>query len=100
MFKCGKLIATNKKYLTDKEIEDFVIGSFQAFCKLRVFLYGYIYEEGEGVYLIGPPEELRKVCGGQPFDTQFDFEEYMDSTNKFWLANYTGKSPVIQRMTR
>lgn len=100
MVKCGKLVATKVKHLTDKEIEDFVVGSFSAFVKLRVFIYGYIYEEGEGVSIIGPVEQLYKLCGGQTFDTQFDFEKYMDSTNKFWLADYTGKSPVIQCMTR
>lgn len=104
MIKCGRLLVQSEKPLTQKQIEDFVIGSFSALVELKILIYGYIYVQNEGIYIIGPVEELQKVRSPSAYlDTNFDFEKYINTTTDdiFWASDYLNvKGPTIMRMQR
>ena len=104
MIKCGRLLVESAEPLTQKQIEDFVIGSFSAFIQLNVFVYGYIYEKNEGIYVVAPVEELQKVRSPNArLDNNFDFENYINTTKDdiFWVSDYLNdKGPTILRMQR
>lgn len=104
MIKCGRLLVQSAKPLTQKQIEDFVIGSFSALVDLKIFVYGYIYVQNEGIYVVGPVEELRKVSSPSAYlDTDFDFENYINTTTDdiFWASDYlNAEGPTIMRMQR
>lgn len=104
MNKCGRLLVEADSPLTQKQIEDFVIGSFSALVELKVIVYGYIYEKDKGIYVVGPIEELERVCSPTAyFDRDFDFEKYINTTKDdiFWATDYLNeKGPTVLRMYR
>ena len=61
MIKCGKVMLRRDAHMTEKECDDWAIGSFSAFEDMQIFIYGYIYKEGEGLYLIAPREEIARL---------------------------------------
>lgn len=104
MNDCGRLLVKSTKPLTIKEVEDFVIGSFSALVELNVLIYGYTYTPGEGIYILGPIEELTRVKSPTAtLEENFNFEKYIDdlADGIFWLADYLNiKGPTIMRMQR
>lgn len=89
--------------MTEKECDDWAIGSFSAFADTKVFIYGYIYEEGQGLYLLAPREEIKRIRVLQnEIVIDFDFEEYIEhASGTFWVANYlTTEGPTLQKMIK
>lgn len=89
--------------MTEEECDSWAIGSFQAFAELKLFIYGYIYEEGQGLFLLAPKEEIARIKIFQNENViDFDFENYIaNADGRFWMANYlTDKGPTLQKMIK
>ena len=103
MIKCGKVMLRRCAHMTEKECDDWAIGSFSAFADMQVVIYGYIYKEGEGLYLIAPKEEIARVkVLKNEIVEDFDFEEYIQHTDdRFWTIDYFNvKGPTLQKMSK
>lgn len=101
MLKAARVLTKCNKPLTQKQIEDFAIGVFSACYDLHVMLYGFDYEEGVGIYSIGPRAELEKMKNTNIED--FDLEDYIKNSKKelFWLADWSDPTnPKLNRMFR
>lgn len=103
MIECGKVMLRRQSHMTEQERDDWAIGTFSAFIDLEVFIYGYIYKEGEGLYLIAPREEIARVRALQnEIVEDFDFEAYIETTDdSFWTIDYFNeKGPTLQKMSK
>ena len=95
----ARILTHTKQPLTQKQVEDFIIGCFKGLQKLNVMIYGFYYDKGAGIYTVGPREELEKLNNSNIED--FDFSNYIRTTKDkmFWLANYEDE-PKINRMEK
>lgn len=95
----ARVLSKAEKPLTQEEIEKFIVSVFSACYELHVLLYGFDYEEGVGIYTIGPREELEKMKNTNIED--FDFETFVKTTDKelIWLADWSDPfNPILNRM--
>ena len=89
--QCARIFTRAERPLSDKELKDFIIGIAQGTYELGIFLYGFIYKAGIGIYTIGPREELEKLRN--PIE-DFDFEKYIreynddDKTTRLFLYTF------------
>lgn len=92
----ARMLTKCSKPISRKQVEDFIIGLFQGTLELEShpIIFGFIYEEGKGIYTIGPAEELNKVKHPDVVIEPFDFENYIKTTNHrvFWTIDYLNEN--------
>ena len=84
----ARIIIQAPNNLTTKEVEKFILPVFQGLLDSEIPIYGFGYEPDEGIFIIGPREELEKLRNNTIED--FDFINYIQHTNRtFWIVDLT-----------
>ena len=84
----ARIITKAPNNLTTKEVEYFILPIFQGLLDLQIPVYGFGYEPNEGIFVVGPREELEKLKNDNIED--FDFIDYIKNTNQpFWSVDIT-----------
>lgn len=84
----ARIITKAPKDLSIEQVEEFIIPMFEGLLELEIPIYGFGYEPEEGIFVIGPREELEKLRNTNIED--FDFRYYISHTDRtFWAVDLT-----------
>lgn len=85
----ARMLTKASHKLNISQIQDFIIPCTEWLFKKEIVFYGFYYEEGEGIYLVGPREELKKVENKNGIE-DFDFTNYIKTTNHqvYWIMDW------------
>jgi len=94
----ARILTRARRELSLKEIEDFAIGMFEGCKEKHIIIFGFYYIPYTGIYTVGPRDELEKFKNSDIED--FDFVKEMEKLDMFWLIDWTGTSPKLNRMIK
>ena len=98
------LIRANGQDFTQDQIEFALTRIFATCLDASVFIFGFYYVPREGIYAIGPREELEKMTEDKKRIEDFDFKNYIRTTtdNVFWTTDYltNPEHPSLMRRYR